>query len=604
MTYVVNSTADEANASPTSTVCASAGSGLCTLRAAIQAANNNPGTDTILLSTPGVYRFSEARAGRGEDMAATGDLDILDAVTIAGAGAGSVIIDGNQLDRVFDVSANGTTTISGVTIRNGNPGAGDGGGISSGATATNQVATLNLINVVVTQNTPGGFGGGIANTDVLSLTDATVSDNTSGTGSGFGGGIYNAGTATLNRVTVSGNAAGGGGGLGSDFDITLTNVTISGNTASSGAALMHNGGQATLVNVTISNNTADPMGGAVFNLGDATFKYTIFAHVPANEACNNFGTSFVSGGHNIDVGTSCEVPCSVPSDCPTGTTCTNNLCRRSGDLINTDPALAPLGNYGGPTLTQALLSGSPAIDAGGSDCPPPTTDQRGPGHCSGTPTTTCTGNTCPSGQACVGHCSTTLTTSCTASGNCPVGETCVLTFLRPVGTHCDIGAFESNGTVTTTSSSSTTSSTSSTSSSTTSSSTSSSTTITTSTSTSSTSTTMPACILDVDGNGTADVSTDVVYINRHLLLLTPVPPSYRVIDPTIPPDMTIDNNVNDIRSSLDVDMNGRVEASTDIVYIRRRLLGLTPVPPSFRILDPTIPSDTVIAQQVDALCHR
>src|SRR5205823_1104659 len=168
MTYVVNSTDDEANASPTSTVCAS-GSGLCTLRAAIQAANKNPGTDTILLSTPG---------------------------------------------------------------------AGDGGGISSGATATNQVATLNLINVVVTQNTPGGFGGGIANTDVLSLTDATVSDNTSGTGSGFGGGIYNAGTATLNRVTVSGNAAGGGGGLGSDFDITLTNVTISGNTASSGAALM------------------------------------------------------------------------------------------------------------------------------------------------------------------------------------------------------------------------------------------------------------------------------------------------------------------------------------------------------------------------------
>ena len=115
---------------------------------------------------------------------------------------------------------------------------------------------------------------------------------------------------------------------------------------------------------------------------------------------------------------------------------------------------------------------------------------------------------------------------------------------------------------------------------------------------------MPACILDVDGNGTADVSTDVVYINRHLLLLTPVPPSYRVIDPTIPPDMTIDNNVNAIRSSLDVDMNGRVEASTDIVYIRRRLLALTPVPPSFRILDPTIPLDTDIAMRVDALCPR
>jgi len=35
-----------------------------------------------------------------------------------------------------------------------------------------------------------------------------------------------------------------------------------------------------------------------------------------------------------------------------------------GDLNNTDPRLGPLQNNGGPTQTQALLSGSPAIDAG------------------------------------------------------------------------------------------------------------------------------------------------------------------------------------------------------------------------------------------------
>jgi hypothetical protein len=48
-----------------------------------------------------------------------------------------------------------------------------------------------------------------------------------------------------------------------------------------------------------------------------------------------------------------------------------------GDLRNTDPKLGPLADNGGLTQTQALLPGSPAIDAGSTDCPPPATDQRG-----------------------------------------------------------------------------------------------------------------------------------------------------------------------------------------------------------------------------------
>ena len=47
-----------------------------------------------------------------------------------------------------------------------------------------------------------------------------------------------------------------------------------------------------------------------------------------------------------------------------------------GSLNNTDPKLGPLGDYGGPTLTMALLSGSPAID-GGNTATAPATDQRG-----------------------------------------------------------------------------------------------------------------------------------------------------------------------------------------------------------------------------------
>jgi hypothetical protein len=63
-------------------------------------------------------------------------------------------------------------------------------------------------------------------------------------------------------------------------------------------------------------------------------------------------------GYNLEDGTSC------------GLTAT-------GDLVVADAMLGPLQDNGGPTETHDLLPGSPAIDAGSMDCPPPDTDQRG-----------------------------------------------------------------------------------------------------------------------------------------------------------------------------------------------------------------------------------
>jgi hypothetical protein len=108
--------------------------------------------------------------------------------------------------------------------------------------------------------------------------------------------------------------------------------------------------------------------------------------------------------------------------------------------------------------------------------------------------------------------------------------------------------------------------------------------------------------LDVDGNGKVDVATDIVYIERYLLGLVPVPASFRALDPNIPPDGVIAANISAIHGALDVDMNGQVDVATDIVYIARYLLGLAPVPASFRILDPAIPPDPTIAAHVDAMC--
>lgn len=111
-----------------------------------------------------------------------------------------------------------------------------------------------------------------------------------------------------------------------------------------------------------------------------------------------------------------------------------------------------------------------------------------------------------------------------------------------------------------------------------------------------------ACRLDADFNEAIDVATDIVYVARHLLGLPPVPPSFRAQDPTIPSDAEIIAKIDALGASLDVDGNGTVDVATDVVYVARHLLNLTPVPPSFRVQDPSIKSDAEIAGAIDALC--
>src|SRR2546425_6300878 len=324
-TFTVNDTADAVDATPGDGSCATAG-GRCTLRAAIQEANAHTGEDTIMVPAG---TFLLTIPGRGEDAAATGDLDITDDVTITGAGADTTILDGNGLDRIFEIANPASiVAISSLTIRNGNPGPpgpdADGGGIF------NQ-GTLTLTDVVVANNTSAGNGGGISSVNDLTLTNCVVSGNTA---ANFGGGIDNPLTATLTNVTVSGNTsgAGGGGGIANDLSdaiVTLTNVTIADNTAPAGS------------------------GGGFYNLGAATFRYVIVANSPSGDNCAG-GTSatLTSQGHNLDSGNTCGFA-------------------GPGDLVNMNPQLGPLQDNGGPTPTQALLPGSPAIDAGGDERPPP-----------------------------------------------------------------------------------------------------------------------------------------------------------------------------------------------------------------------------------------
>ncbi len=358
-TLTVNSTTDAVDANPGDGVCATA-SGVCTLRAAIQEANALPGDDTITLPA-GTYILTIA--GVNEDAAATGDLDITSNLAINGAGAATTIINGNGNvtgDRVFHIIGSVTVTISGVTIQNGTAASYptvEGGGIDN-------FGTLMVTDATVAGNLASHDGGGINNETggSMSLTNATISGNSAQ----GGGGIKNHGSMSLTKVTISGNNAQGSGGIDNDTggSMSLTNVTISGNNAGvfGGGIASNTESSTSLTNVTISGNNAGVAGGGIFGAipgGQAPvlqIKNTIVANNLLGGDCSSF--SITSLGYNLSSDNTCNFV-------------------GPGDLVNTNPLLGPLQNNGGPTLTYALLPGSPAIDAGSPDCPPPATDQRG-----------------------------------------------------------------------------------------------------------------------------------------------------------------------------------------------------------------------------------
>ena len=253
-------------------------------------------------------------------------------LTLAGAGARSTILDGNAASRVLEVGENNenvTLTISDLTVRNGQTG-GAGGGIIS-------ESTLTVLRCLITNNRAGSAGGGIYS-EPLSPT----------------------GTLTVRESLVAGNRSGfAGGGIATGSNLTLSNSTLSGNTASDGGGGLYlDGSQADIRNSTIAGNSAS-FGGGMLLGGDSGAQATLTNTIIAGNTgadCETFGTA-LNSNHSLDSDGSCGL---------TGT----------GDLPGTNPLLGPLANNGGPTDTQALLAGSPAIDAGGSvGCP--ATDQRG-----------------------------------------------------------------------------------------------------------------------------------------------------------------------------------------------------------------------------------
>ena len=304
------------------------------------------------------------------------------------------------------ISSSAPLTITGSTIFSNT--ATNGAGISNGS-------ILNLYTSQIISNVASGAaylwdGGGIFNHGTLKITLSKITGNTAKRG----GGIYNGATLNVISSTLSGNSAGlFGGGIFNDYlanasaSLVVTDSTFFTNSSGWTGGGIANTDELRLVNTTFTGNTAVQWGGGLAHYG---------YDIGGNIICHTFNAVNITMAGNSaprgnEILTSCPATLtnSIVASTSPASACdfdgiavtdggynldNGNSCGFSSahhSLINTNPLLQPFGNYGGPAPTFALSQNSPAINAA-NDAACPKTDERG--------------------------------------------------MRRPMGTHCDIGAYE------------------------------------------------------------------------------------------------------------------------------------------------------------------
>lgn len=397
-TFTVDSTRDLFDASHGDGICADA-RGRCTLRAAVQETNALPGVDEIVLPAG---LFALTLAGGNEDLGWSGDLDVRDDLTLAGAGPQLTRIDANAIDRVLDVHA-GTTPRSvflrHLTLRNGrlDPVVQGHGGAALRVSAN---TTVDLEDVEVRGNRTENVWAGIA-LDVAGCLQGRrvlIVDNRSySAGSvihvhgadenamacldfedseirgnlGLRAGALHADYATIaiRRSLVTDNEAASGAGaflfnLGAPA--LLENVTVSGNRGSQAGAIMNDGfSRVDIVNSTITRNGSTKLqqanAGGILDVhggfGMVHLRNTILAGNEAGWAYTDCNHAQSDGGGNLIGSTADCAFAALPTD-----------------QLDVDPMLGPLEDHGGRTFTHH--PGPAAIDRGIAEACP-ATDQRG-----------------------------------------------------------------------------------------------------------------------------------------------------------------------------------------------------------------------------------
>jgi CSLREA domain-containing protein len=313
------------------------------------------------------------------------------AVAVVPAGPATLIVTGSAFNENAAGGAGGTAVASGQGI---------GGGINFSPTS----GTLTVSGSRFSEDTAGGSGGeGVASGQAVGGAieatgdiTATISDSSfigdraggnggagEASGGALGGAIEFLGETAAAAVSISAstfesNEAGGNAGAGAESgegdggavevsgegSATLVNDTFFGSNANHGAGGGLEGRIPTsLLNDTFSGNAAvNGHGGNIdISAGPDTLKNTIIVEGAATTGpnCSAVLGSLTSAGHNLEDTT--------PTQCD---------LTAAGDKVGVKALLAPLAGNGGPTETEALLKGSPAIDSG-DDAGCPATDQRG-----------------------------------------------------------------------------------------------------------------------------------------------------------------------------------------------------------------------------------
>ena len=372
--------------------------GDCSLREAITAAVRNVAvdrcpagsfvaTDVIQLVGGATYTLTNI----DNDTGGPNGLPAITPTEISGSlGTHDLIIEGNgaTIERHADApqfrllyiaggrfgtySEHITITISNLTLRNGY--AERGGAILAGAGSF-----IRLDNVRF-ENNQAMYGGALMNRDYegVQITNSSFHNNHA---SKQGGALHTFNKTFIDNTTFSDNSASQGGaiythGYSSAIPLRITRSSIYNNRAAYGAAVfVADGGGFSLENSTLSSNTALIIGGGIYFESPAVADHYLFHSTIAfnepNGLADNGPRDEVhmqhmliahNGEHDCDfvsVPTSSRYPVQFNLD-------SDNSCRltHSSNLSGVEPLLGPLSDNGGPTLTHALLAGSPAINAG------------------------------------------------------------------------------------------------------------------------------------------------------------------------------------------------------------------------------------------------
>lgn len=384
----------------------------CSLREAIILANSSPTTlDEIYLP---YNTYIITRAG-SDNTASEGDLDITSPIEIMGiriTPSDVVLIEGNQVDRVFEViGSTGSLTLGMVTVSGGKHTTMSGGGIL----CTNASVTLEDVILLENNATTHDGGGLAADQCTVSINGSSITSNSAARGGGIslsnstlimtssgvydnhstlaGGGIYSENSdLTLLAVTLAYNiAATSGGGLfqlGSTASLLFDHSLAYDNQATSyegGGICAKTGSSLDIINSTISNNIAYTYGGGVSTSIPTTINHSTIVYNHADMNVNNDGNGgglFAYTGstvtisntilarntdHSIDAYHDCgeyaggDVVSNGYNLVESDGNCTIDT---PGDIVGVEPLIGPLQDNGGWSLTHALLVGSPAIDAG------------------------------------------------------------------------------------------------------------------------------------------------------------------------------------------------------------------------------------------------